>query len=281
MDFDLGSIVASSLTNDVIGLLKRILLVLLILIVGIQAIKVLRKLLKKSMERAHLDQGVIQFADSFAKTALAILLVFMVAAKLGVDAASIVALLGSAGVAIGLAIQGSLSNLAGGMLILFLKPFKVGDYIIEGTGKQEGTVTEIQIFYTQLTTADNHVVYLPNGSLANNSIVNLTALKKRRLDVFVSISYDSDLKLAKQVLSDMLEQDEKSLKDMEHFVYVDELGDSGVLLGVRCFVTCDDYWETKWRLTENCKLVLEQNGITIAYPQMDVHLKGKMRDFKL
>ena len=272
---------ASSLTNDVIGLLKRILLVLLILIVGIQAIKVLRKLLKKSMERAHLDQGVIQFADSFAKTALAILLVFMVAAKLGVDAASIVALLGSAGVAIGLAIQGSLSNLAGGMLILFLKPFKVGDYIIEGTGKQEGTVTEIQIFYTQLTTADNHVVYLPNGSLANNSIVNLTALKKRRLDVFVSISYDSDLKLAKQVLSDMLEQDEKSLKDMEHFVYVDELGDSGVLLGVRCFVTCDDYWETKWRLTENCKLVLEQNGITIAYPQMDVHLKGKMRDFKL
>ena len=157
----------------------RVLLALVFFFVGSQLIKLLRKLVKKSMTKADVELGAIQFVDSFLKTALYIVLILLLANSFGMDAASIVALLGSAGVAIGLAIQGSLSNLAGGVLILTLKPFRVGDYIQESATGKEGTVTEIQIFYTKLLTVDNKTVILPNGTLANNSLVNITAQKFR------------------------------------------------------------------------------------------------------
>ena len=201
-----------------------------------------------------------------------LVLVLMLASSFGVDAASIVAVLGSAGVAIGLAIQGSLSNLAGGVLILLLKPFRVGDYILESSGGREGTVTEIQIFYTRLLTPDNKAVILPNGNLANNSIVNMTQQPHRRMDLRVSVSYDADLKLAKETLSGVLEEDPAVLPDMDRLVFVDELGDSAVILGVRCWFKQADFWTGKWRVTENCKLALDQAGIQIPYNQLDVHL---------
>ena len=197
----------------------------------------------------------------------------MLASSFGVDAASIVAVLGSAGVAIGLAIQGSLSNLAGGVLILLLKPFRVGDYIVESSTGKEGTVTEIQIFYTRLLTVDNKTVILPNGSLANNSIVNITAQANRRMDISVSVSYSADLKRTKEVLFNVLQKDEAVLKDKERVVFVDELGASGVNLGVRCWFKQEDYWAGKWRITENCKLALDEAGIEIPFNQLDVHLK--------
>lgn len=263
----------SELPEKAFHLGVRVLLAILCFFIGVQLIKLIRKIIKKSMKRANAELGAIQFVDSFVRAALYVLLVLMLASSFGVDAASIVALLGSAGVAIGLAIQGSLSNLAGGVLILLLKPFKVGDYIQESSAGKEGTVTEIQIFYTKLLTPDNKTVILPNGNLANNSIVNSTAQANRRMDIIVSVSYNADLKLAKEVLQNVLEEDEAVLKDMDRQVFVDELGSSGVNLGVRCWFKQSDFWPGKWRVTENCKLALDEAGIEIPYNQLDVHLE--------
>ncbi len=252
----------------------RVLLAVLCFFIGVQLIKLIRKIMKKSMQRAGAELGAVQFMDSFVKAALYVVLVLLLASSFGVDAASIVALLGSAGVAIGLAIQGSLSNLAGGVLILLLKPFRVGDYILESSTGKEGTVTEIQIFYTKLLTVDNKTVILPNGSLANNSIVNMTEQANRRMDIVVSVSYTTDLRVAKEVLMKVLLEDEAVLKDMDRLVFVDELGSSAVRLGVRCWFKQADFWPGKWRVTEKCKLALDEAGIKIPYEQLEVHLEN-------
>ena len=250
----------------------RILLALIFFLIGVQFIKLLRKLIKKSLQKANADVGVTQFIDSFIKVGTYAVLIMMVATSFGVDAASIIAIFGSAGVAIGLALQGSLSNLAGGVLILILKPFKVGDYIIEDTNKNEGTVSEIQIFYTKLTTLDNKIIILPNGALANTSLTNVTQAPYRRNELKISISYDSDIKTAKAVLMNLMKEEEAVLKDKEMLVFVDDLADSSVVIGVRCWFLKDDFWQARWRLLENAKYALEENGIVLAYPQLDVHL---------
>lgn len=262
-----------TLPEKALGLGIRILFAILFFFIGVQLIKLIRKLIVKSMKRANAELGAIQFVDSFVKAALYVLLIFMLASSFGVDAASIVAILGSAGVAIGLAIQGSLSNLAGGVLLLMLKPFKVGDYIVEGSAGKEGTVSEIQIFYTKLVTPDNKVIVLPNGSLANNNLTNVTAASCRRLDVFVGISYNADIRQAKKALEEVLQEDPKAMKDKEMLVVVDELADSCIRLIVKCWFLNEDYWEGKWRITEACKYALDGAGVEIPYPQMDVHMK--------
>lgn len=264
-----------SLPEKAFGLGLRVLFALLFFFIGIQIVKFIRRIVHKSMQKANAEVGVTQFVDSFIKAALYVILVFMLATSFGVDAASIVALLGSAGVAIGLAIQGSLSNLAGGVLLLLLKPFKVGDYIIESATGKEGTVSEIQIFYTKLVTADNQVIVLPNGNLSNNTITNATAAEYRRMDIVVGISYDADLKRAKEVLQQVLEDDEKVVKDRDRMVFVNELAASSVNLGVRCWFANADFWPGKWRITEKCKCALDDAGIEIPFPQMDVHIKEK------
>lgn len=252
----------------------RVLLALLVFAIGAQLIKLVCRILKKSMQRGNADVGVIQFLGSFVRITLYVLLVFFIASGFGLDAASVVALLGSAGVAIGLAIQGSLSNFAGGVLILLLKPFKVGDYIIAGNGN-EGTVMEIQIFYTKLTTADNRLVVIPNGDLSNSSMINASAMPTRRVDIPVGISYEADIRRAREVLIGLLEKDEKVLQNMDKKVFVDSLGDSAVILGVRCHTASEDFWETKWRLTEEIKYALDETGISIPYNQLDVHMVEK------
>ena len=263
----------NGLPEKALNLGIRVVLAILFFFIGTQLIKLIRKIVKKSMHRAGAELGAIQFVDSFIKSALYVLLVLLLASSFGVDAASIVAILGSAGVAIGLAIQGSLSNLACGVLILMLKPFKVGDYIQESATGKEGTVTEIQIFYTKLLTVDNKTVVLPNGPLANHSLVNVTAQKERRLDISVGVSYKTDLKIAKEVLSEVIEKDEYALRDKEKLVFVDQLADSAVIIGVRCWFKHEDFWSGKWRITENCKLALDRAGIEIPFNQMDVHLE--------
>lgn len=251
----------------------RVVLALVFFIIGMQCIKLLRKIIRKSLERANADVGVTQFLDSFIKVGTYAILIMLIATSFGVDATSIIAVFGSAGVAIGLALQGSLSNLAGGVLILILKPFKVGDYIIEDTNKNEGTVTEIQIFYTKLTTPDNKTIILPNGTLANSSLTNVTHAPYRRNEIKIGISYESDIKTAKKVLQDILDNDESVLQDKDKDVFVDDLADSSVVLGVRCWFLNDDYWQGRWRLIEEAKYKLEENGIVIAYPQLDVHIQ--------
>ena len=239
----------SQLPEKALNFGVRLLLAVVFFLIGVNLIKFIRKIIKKSMRRANVELGVIQFADSFVRATLYALLVALLASSFGMDAASVVAVLGSAGVAIGLAVQGSLSNLAGGVLILALKPFKVGDYIKEGYSDKEGTVTEIQIFYTKLLTPDNQTVILPNGNLANNSLVNVTTQEARRMDISVGISYHADLKKAKDVLLQVLAGDEAVLKDRDYLVYVDSLADSSVMLGVRCWFRQEDFWQGKWRIT--------------------------------
>lgn len=259
------------LPEKALGLGVRILLAIVVFFIGTQVIKLVRKILKKSLTRAKADVGVVQFLDSLIKAVLYVLLIFMIASSFGVDAASIVALIGSAGVAIGLALQGSLSNFAGGVLILLLKPFRVGDYIKEDNKGNEGTVTEIQLFYTKLKTGDNRIIVLPNGTLANTSMTNVTEAKTRRIDIVVGISYDADIKKAKELLLNMMRADEGTLKDQDMLVYVDALAESGVNIGLRCWVKKEDYWNVKWRLTENTKYTLDEAGISIPFPQLDVH----------
>ena len=264
----------SALPEKAMNLGIRVLLAVLVFLIGVQLIKLIRSIIRKSMKRANVEVGAVQFVDSFIKAAMYIILVLTIASSFGLDAASIVAVLGSAGVAIGLAVQGSLSNLAGGVLLLILKPFKVGDYIKEDSSGKEGTVTEIQIFYTKLLTFDNQTVILPNGSLANNSLINVSAEPHRRMDIKIGISYKADLKKAKDVLLQVLETDEKTSKDKDRLVFVDELAESAVVLGVRCWFAQEDFWSGKWRITENCKLALDEAGIEIPYNQLDVHVKN-------
>lgn len=263
----------NTLPEKALSLGLRILLAIVFFFIGSWLIKLIRKVIVKSMKKANAETGAVQFVDSFVKAALYIILIFMLASYFGLDAASIVALLGSAGVAIGLAVQGSLSNLAGGVLILILKPFKVGDYIIESNTHMEGTVKEIQIFYTKLVTLDNKVVVLPNGTLANNSLVNVTAASERRLDIPVDIAYSADIKKAKEVLLKVLASDEKTCKNREMTVVVDELGESGIHLIVRCWLPMEEYWDGKWRMTEQCKYALDDAGVEIPFPQIDVHMR--------
>ena len=251
----------------------KVLLCIVLFLIGVKIIQLVRKMLRRSMEKAGAEEGVRSFVDSFVKAALYVLLGFVLLSWFGVDTASIVALVGSAGVAIGLAIQGSLSNLAGGVLVRWLKPLKVGDFIREDTHGNMGTVTEIQIFYTKLSTVDNQVVVLPNGSLANTSLTNASGNRERRMDVKVGISYAADLKKAKEVLFSLLEENAQVIKEMEYRVFVDELADSAVILNMRCYFPQEVFWEEKWRMTENAKLALDEAGIEIAYPQLDVHMK--------
>ncbi len=250
----------------------RVLLALLVFLIGTQIIKLVRKILRRSLQRGNADVGVMQFLDSFIKAVMYVLLVFMIASGFGLDAASVVALLGSAGVAIGLAVQGSLSNFAGGVLILLLKPFRVDDYIKMDNDGHEGTVREIQLFYTKLATPDNHVVIIPNGSLANTSILNMSMLGERRMDITVGISYEADIRTAREVILKVLDADEAVIKEKDRLVFVQELADSSVNLNVRCFAANEQYWECKWRITEQIKYALDAAGISIPYPQMDVHI---------
>lgn len=263
-----------NLPEMVIDFGLKILLAILLLIFGLQFIKIFRKIIKKSLNKANADVGVTQFIDSFIKIGLYLVLIMLIATGFGVNETSVIAVLGSAGVAVGLALQGSLSNLAGGVLILILKPFKVGDYIIEDANKNEGTVTEIQIFYTKLTTGDNRIIILPNGSLANTSLTNVTQAPHRRLELIVGISYDSDLKKAKQLLSELLEKDEKVIQEKDKNVYVDLLDQNSINLGIRCWFLKEDYLEGKWRLTEQIKLTFDENHISIPYPQLQIHMKN-------
>ena len=252
----------------------RVLIALAVFFIGRIIIRWIQKLVRRSLERSSADKGVEQFVDSFLKFGLYSLLIFSIAAKFGVDTASVAALVASGGVAIGLALQGSLSNFAGGVLILILKPFEVGDYIVEDTNKNEGTVKEIQIFYTKLSTIDNKTIVIPNGMLTNSSLTNATAKAERRLDLKISISYQAELRKAKALIEEILTTDPCVMKDEEINVFVDELADSAVILGARAWVKNEEFWPTRWRLLETIKLTLDEQGIEIPYPQMTVHVDG-------
>ena len=260
---------------NIIGFGIKVILALIFFFLGSKVIKWLRKIVRRSFERTNVDAGVAQFVDSMLKFGLYALLIFMIATNFGIESSSIAALIASAGVAIGLAVQGSLSNFAGGILILLLKPFAVGDYIIVTQEGIEGTVKEIQIFYTKLATVDNQRVVVPNSILTSNSLTNVTARPERQLDLKVGIGYDSDLKKAKKLIEDMLYSDPSVIQDEEIKVFVDSLGDSAVMIGLRAWVKTEEYWATRWRLTEQIKLTFDIEGIEIPYNQLTVNVKSE------
>lgn len=249
-------------------------LAIVVLLVGIKLINWVVKIIKKSMEKANAEQGVVTFVSSVCKYALYFVLVLIILSHFGVTASSVIAVLGSAGITLGLALQGSLSNFAGGVLILLLKPFVVGDYIIENTDKQEGFVTEITIFYTKLLTIDNKAIMIPNGTLSNSSVVNVTAMTKRRLDMRFNVAYDTDVKKAKEILERVVLGDSAVLKNEDKNVFVAELAESYMVMGARCWVNKDDYWTATWRINENIKIAFDEAGIKIPFPQMEVTMKN-------
>lgn len=256
----------------------KVALALAFFFIGGKVIRWIRRIVRRSFERTGADTGVTQFVDSLLKFGLYALLVFVIATNFGVESSSVAALIASAGVAIGLAVQGSLSNFAGGVLILLLKPFAVGDYISVPQEGIEGTVKEIQIFYTKMATVDNQTVVVPNSILTSNSLTNVTARPERKLDLKVGISYNADIKKAKKILEDLLYGDASVIQDEEIVVFVSELADSAVILGLRAWVRTEEYWAARWRLLEEIKLKFDEAKIEIPYNQLTVHVSGSGSD---
>jgi small conductance mechanosensitive channel len=258
---------------DLINFAVQILLAVLLYLVGKRVVSFIRKFLRRSLERRSVDIGVRQFLDSVSKYSLYAILWLMILTLFGITTASVIALLGSAGLTLGLALQGSLANFAGGVLILLLRPFHVDDYIISSETGHEGTVNEITTFYTRIQTADNQTVMIPNGKLADGAIVNVTGQQTRRVDILVGIAYSADLKLAKSLLWELAQKETRRLEEEPVNVFVSSLADSGVELGCRFWVKSEDYWQTRWDMLEAVKLSFDEHGVEIPFPQVDVHMK--------
>ncbi len=248
----------------------KLLIALIILLIGNRLIKLLDKFLKKEHKFSKIDPSVKDFIVSFINISLKVLLFITILSILGIPMTSLITILGSAAVAIGLALQGGLSNLAGGLMILIFKPFKVGDYI-EANGK-EGTVKSISLFYTSIITIDNKVIQLPNGGLSNTPITNYTMNKKRLLDVIISVSYKSNIDKTKKVIIDTLNSIDTILKDESILVRLKTHNSSSLDFVVRAWVNTPDYWNTYYEFMEEVKKNLDKNKIEIPYPQMDVHI---------
>lgn len=246
-------------------LLKAVLL----LIIGRQIIKFIIRILSNGLDKYEIDPSLSTFFKSFLSAVLWVVLLISVATTLGMQMASFVAILGAAGLAVGLALQGSLSNFAGGVLILIFKPFRVGDTI--ETQGQLGAVESIDILYTKIRIFDNRVVTVPNGALANNMIINLSQKPTRRVEMKVGVAYGTDLKKTRQVILDVLNKDERIHEDPEPVVYFTNFGDSSLDLTIRCWVDAADLWPVYWDNMEAIKEAFEANAIEIPFPQRDVH----------
>lgn len=248
--------------------LLRIALVFVIFFVGRKLIKKIVSLCDQALKRHGMEVTVRRFFCNVINALGYICMLGILLQTVGLTATSLTALVASAGVAVGLALQGSLSNFAGGVLILLMKPFVIGDYIVQGN--TEGTVKEIGLVYTELITADNRLIVIPNGTLIDSSIVNVTATGKRRLELSVGIGYKSDLKKAKEVLIRLGENDPARDPENPVNVFVSELAENSVNLGLHVWVSSSEYWNAKWRLTENIKMAFDEEGIEIPFKQVEI-----------
>ena len=245
---------------------------LVIFFVGRWLAKLISKLVGKAMTKAKIDETLTSFAQDLCHIGLLVFVVIAAIHNLGVETSSFAVVIGAAGLAIGFALQGSLSNFAAGVILIIFKPFKVGDFV--ELGGKAGTVREIQIFNTILNSPDNVRVIVPNGQVTGNNILNYTVNGTRRIDLVVGVSYGDDLKKAQQVIEGVLAEDSRILKDPAVTVAVSELGDSSVNFVVRPWVKAGDYWNVRFDTIRNVKLALDKNGITIPFPQRDVHMKN-------
>jgi small conductance mechanosensitive channel len=240
------------------------------LIIGIWVSKLLAKSLGKVLRKRNVDETLIKFSVSLAKVALITFVIISAASQVGIQTASFVAVIGAAGLAIGFALQGSLSNLAAGVMLIIFKPIKVGDFIEGGGGT--GTVETVGIFVTTLVTVDNKVVYIPNSTLTGSNITNYSAKDTRRVDMVFGIGYSDDIDKAKNVIQSVINNDSRILKDPAPQVVVSELGDSSVNFNVRPWVNKTDYWGVYFDITEQIKKKFDEQNISIPFPQRDVHM---------
>ena len=259
----------------------RLVIAILILVIGNRIVHAVRKFLYKTFTRMNLDPSISRFLISVADACIYALAIFIAADKIGIPSASIIALLGSAGLAVGLSLQGSLANVAGGILLLLLRPFGVHDYIV--SGGYEGTVQSIGLAYTTIITVDNKKITIPNGQISNSTVVNVTSQEKRRVDLVIGIGYGADIKKAitledgikkaKELIRQVYEKHPLVLAEDSITVYVDELADSAVMLGCRGWTKTENYWQVRWDVLESIKEVFDANGIEIPFNQMDVNIK--------
>ena len=249
----------------------NIIFALLIFIVGKYLVGVITRLVKKLMGKAHMDAILVNFIGSIIKSILLLFVVIASLDQLGVNTTSLIALIGAAGLAIGLALQGSLQNLASGVMLIVFRPFKDGDFV--EAGGTMGVVEEIGIFTTKMRTGDNKEVIVPNGQIFGGIITNYSARDTRRVDMVFGIGYDDDIRKAKEVITGIIAADERILEDPAPLVAVGELGDSSVNFNVRPWVKSSDYWSVYFDLNEKIKNAFDENGISIPFPQMDVHLQ--------
>ncbi len=250
----------------------KIVLAIVILIAGKVIIGFIMKFLNKVFEKGRMEISVKKFLLSLARALLYFVLIIIICNQVGIDTTSFIALLGTAGLALGLALQGSLSNFAGGVLILLLRPFSVGDYIIDAGSGKEGTVEKIDLFYTYLYTPDNRSVIIPNGNLTNSTITNVSSQDKRRVDIEAGISYNANMADAKRVIETLMEKDERILHDEQNAVVIKELAASQVTVLMRAWVRTENYWDVYFDMTEKIKDAFDKAGIEIPYNQLDVHV---------
>ncbi len=248
----------------------KLLLAIITLWIGFKVIRKMSTLLENAIDKKDIEASLKNFLTSLFNIVLKTLLILSVISIVGVDTTSFVAILASAGFAVGMALQGSLGNFAGGVLILFFKPFKVGD-VIEAQGFI-GAVNSIQVFNTILKTPDNKTIILPNGPLASSPITNYTLEKTRRVDFTFGIGYGDDIKKARDVIKSIIEADNRILKDPAYMIAVGELADSSVNFTVRVWAKTEDYWSVFFDMTEQVKLKFDENNISIPFPQTDVHI---------
>jgi len=255
----------------VLNTLVSIIIALVIFYLGRKLIKFVVKLMDKSLSRANVDDGVLKFLNSLVTIALTIILVVVLAGFVGIETSSFAAILASAGLAIGLSLQGSLSNFAGGVLILVMKPFVIGDYII--ACGNEGVVTGIDIFYTKLQTGDNKSIVIPNGQLSNGTITNVTKQDSRRVDIVVGVEYSQNIQVVKELLLKLAASNELVDKEKAVDVFIDAFDASSVNIGFRVWTAKENYWTVKWALMESIKEEFDKKGISIPFNQLDVCIK--------
>ena len=262
--------VISKLIDGGIDLGGRILAALIIFFIGKYLINWANKLFAKMLQNRNVDASIQSFLKSIVNITLLVMLFLAVIGKLGIELTSFAALLASVGVAVGMALSGNLSNFAGGVIILVFRPYKVGDYIEASTGAS-GKVTDIQIFHTVLTTSDNKVVFVPNGSMSNAVVTNYNRKETRRLQFTFGVEYGTDFEFAKSVLLEIINKDSRILKDPAPFIAVSELADSSVNIIVRVWVNSDDYWNVNFDMNKSVYATFNEKGISFPFPQLTIH----------
>ncbi len=255
----------------------EVLLAIVIFYIGIKIAKLLVKLLKRIFDARKVEKTVANFTLSLVRWTVYVITFIVSISVVGIQVTSLVTLLGSAGITLGFALQGSLSNLAGGILILLVKPFKAGDYILENHSGNEGTVEGIDIFYTKLRTIEEKVVVIPNGTLTNNSVVNYTALEKRVLLLKIGVDYGTDITKAKDTIRRVLKGESRIIDPEKALIYMDEFDSNAVIIGFRAYVNTNEYWPCRWAVLESIKKAFDEEKITIPFAQVVVHDGEKMR----